>query len=225
MRFSALVRVRNSLGAAVLAVLIFLPAGRLDYWQGWLFLVLSLGFTGLSGWLLKDRTGLIDERFHPGKGMKWWDKGYVLLSTPLYFAAIGMAAYDAGRDAWVPHPEPAVYFPALAVFLAGQGLYLWAKGVNPFFSSVARIQTDRGQVVCRDGPYRFCRHPGYLGGLLFGLTTPLVLGSYWALIPQVLAGLLLLTRTVLEDRMLTRDLLWYAEYKQAVSSLLLPGLF
>ena len=122
-------------------------------------------------------------------------------------------------------PKSVAYVLFLAVFVAGHGLFLWAKKVNPFFSSVVRIQTDRGQVVCREGPYKFCRHPGYLGGLLFGLATPLVLGSYWALIPQGLAGLLLLGRTLLEDRMLTQDLLWYAEYKQAVPALLIPGLW
>jgi protein-S-isoprenylcysteine O-methyltransferase Ste14 len=78
-------------------------------------------------------------------------------------------------------------------------------------------------MVCREGPYRFCRHPGYLGGVLFGLATPILLGSFWALIPQGLAVLLLIVRTVLEDCMLTRDLLWYSEYKQAVRYLLVPG--
>ncbi|MGE5740643.1 MAG: methyltransferase family protein, partial [Candidatus Aminicenantes bacterium RBG_16_66_30] len=88
-----------------------------------------------------------------------------------------------------------------------------------------RIQTDRGQTVCREGPYRFCRHPGYLGGLLFGLSTPIILGSYWALVPQALAAVLLVGRTFLEDRMLKRDLLWYAEYTRAVRSRLLPGVW
>jgi protein-S-isoprenylcysteine O-methyltransferase Ste14 len=111
------------------------------------------------------------------------------------------------------------------MFLLGQALFLWAKRVNPFFSSVARIQSDRGHSVCREGPYRFCRHPGYLGGLIFGLTTPLVLGSYWALIPQGLAAMLLVGRTFLEDRMLMTDLLWYAEYAEVVRFRLVPGIW
>ncbi|MCK7483841.1 MAG: SUMF1/EgtB/PvdO family nonheme iron enzyme [Candidatus Moduliflexus flocculans] len=75
------------------------------------------------------------------------------------------------------------------------------------------------------GPYRFCRHPGYLGGVLFGMATPVVLGSYWALVPQAAAVLLLVGRTFLEDRMLKRDLLWYAEYTQAVRYRLIPGVW
>ena len=225
MRFQALIRLRNIAGVVVLAGLIFLSAGRFDYWQGWLFFGLSLAAATLSGWLLKDREGLLEERFRPGRGMKWWDKAYVLLSTPLCFAAVAVAAADAGRGHGSFHPLPITYALVLAVFAAGQALFLWAKTVNPFFSSVARIQADRGQSVCRDGPYRFCRHPGYLGGLLFGLTTPLVLGSLWALVPQGLASLLLVVRTGLEDRMLAKDLLWYDEYAKAIRFRLLPGLW
>ena len=225
MTFKTLVRPRNFLGVSILAGLIFLSSGSFDYWQGWVFLVTTLAFASLSGWLLKDRFGLLAERFHPGRGMKWWDKGYFLLSTPLYVAAIVMSGIDSGRAHWSAAPKMPAYAVFLAVFLAGQALFLWAKSVNPFFSSVVRIQADRGQSVCREGPYRLCRHPGYLGGLLFGLTTPLVLGSFWALIPQGLAGLMLVVRTVLEDRMLKKDLLWYAEYAEDVRSMLIPGLW
>lgn len=225
MEFKTLVRLRNVIGVLVLGGLIFLSAGRLDYWQGWLFFAISLAAAALSGWLLKDRPGLLAERFRPGRGMKWWDKAYFLFSTPLYFAAIAVAGVDAGRRHWSSHPKAVIYVLALFVFLAGQALFLWAKRANLFFSSVVRLQTDRGQTVCREGPYRFCRHPGYLGGLLFGLTTPIVLGSYWALIPQGLAALLLIGRTFLEDRMLAKDLLWYSEYREAVPSRLIPGLW
>ncbi len=217
--------VRSAAGLAVMAGLVFLSAGRLDYWQGWVFSALSLAVVLLSGWLLRNDRGLVAERLRPGRGMKRWDKGYFLLSTPLYFAAVIVAGLDAGRGLWGPSPEPALYLLSLLVFLAGQGLFLWAKKVNPFFSSVARIQADRGQVVCREGPYRFVRHPGYLGGLLYGLATPLVLGSYWGLVPAALAAVMLVVRAGLEDRMLKRDLLWYEEYAETVPFRLVPGLW
>jgi protein-S-isoprenylcysteine O-methyltransferase Ste14 len=225
MKLKGPLRVRSVAGIAVMAGLVFLSSGRLDYWQGWLFFGVNLAVVVLSAWLLKDDRGLIAERLHPGKGMKWWDKGYYLLSTPLYFAAIALAGVDAGRRHWSHHPRAVAYALFLAIFLLGQALFLLAKKVNPFFSSVARIQSDRGQSVCREGPYKYCRHPGYLGGLMFGLATPLVLGSYWALIPQALAALLLVGRTALEDQMLQKELLWYAEYAQAVRFRLFPGLW
>jgi protein-S-isoprenylcysteine O-methyltransferase Ste14 len=217
--------VRSIAGLAVVAAVVFLASGSLRYWQGWVYVSVSLIVLGLSWWLHRNDLGLISERLRPGRGMKWWDKAYLLVSTPLYITAIVVAGIDAGRHHWSGRSTALAYGIFLAVFLLGQALFLWAKKVNPFFSSVARIQTDRGQSVCREGPYRFCRHPGYLGGLLFGLTTPLVLGSYWALIPQGLAGLLLIGRTVLEDRMLKMDLLWYTEYAEAVRSMLIPGIW
>jgi protein-S-isoprenylcysteine O-methyltransferase Ste14 len=225
MKFKAPSWLRYVAGAAFMAGLLFLSSGRLDYWQGWVYLFLNLIIIALTARVLRNDLGLIAERLHPGKGMKWWDKVYHLLSTPLYFAAVIVAGIDAGRRHWSSHPPALVYVFFLAAFLAGQALFMWAKKVNSFFSSVARIQSDRGQTVCREGPYRFCRHPGYLGGLLFGLATPVVLGSYWALIPQALAAVLLVGRTFLEDRMLKKDLLWYSEYAKAVRFRLVPGVW
>lgn len=209
----------------VVAVLVFFSSGRLGYWQGWIYVAVSLIVLGLSWWFHRNDLSFIAERLHPGKGMKLWDKGYYLLSTPLAFGAIVVAGIDAGRRHWSPDASPEVYVLSLAVYLIGQGIFLWAKKANPFFSSVVRIQTERGQTVCREGPYRFCRHPGYFGGILFILATPIVLGSYWALIPQALATVLLIGRTCLEDRMLKRDLLWYTEYAKAVRFRLVPGVW
>lgn len=225
MRLKAYVWVRSAIGIAVMAALIFISSGHLNYWEGWTYFGLNLAILAATVWLLREDQGLMAERLRPGRGMKWWDKVYYLLSTPLYFAAVIVAGLDAGRRHWSQGPSAGLYVIAVAVFLAGQGLFLWAKKVNPFFSSVARIQTDRGQQVCREGPYRICRHPGYLGGLLFGLATPLVLGSFLALIPQAMAAVLLIVRTALEDRMLRKELLWYAEYTKAVPFRLIPGLW
>ena len=217
--------IRSILGIAVMAGLIFVSSGRLNYWQGWVYFGSNIAILALTTWFLRNDPELVAERLNPGKGTKIWDKGYFLLSTPLYFAAVIMAGIDAGRRHWSSHPAALFYLLFLAVYLAGQGLFLWAKKVNPYFSSVARIQTERGQTVCREGPYRFCRHPGYLGGILFGLATPLVLGSYWALIPQALAAVLLVVRTCLEDSMLKKELLWYTDYQKAVRFRLVPGVW
>jgi len=217
--------IRSILGIAVMAGLIFISSGHLDYWEGWVFFGINLAIFAVTAWVLRNEAGLVAERLNPGKGTKWWDKGYFLLSTPLCFAAVILAGIDAGRWHWTYGPPASLYVLAVVVYVGGQALFLWAKKVNSFFSSVARIQTERGQAVCREGPYRFCRHPGYLGGILFGLATPLVLGSYWALIPQALATVFLIARTGLEDRMLKKELLWYTEYTKAVRFRLVPGVW
>ena len=88
-----------------------------------------------------------------------------------------------------------------------------------------RIQKDRGQTVCKDGPYRFVRHPGYLGGLLFTIVTPFVLSSFWGLIPTVIAVVLLFIRTYLEDKTLQMELEGYTDYTNEARYRLLPGIW
>ncbi len=228
-RVSARVKVlawaRGALGITVMAFLIFCSYGGADYWQGWVFFGLNLITLAVTGWVLRNEPGLLAERLRPGKGTRWWDKVYFAASTPLYFAAVILAGIDAGRTHW-SRPVPVVlYAAAVAVYVLGQALMLWAKKANRFFSSVVRLQTDRGQTVCREGPYRLIRHPGYLAGILFGLASPLLLGSYWALVPQAGALVLLVIRTGLEDRFLRKELLWYEEYAQAVRARLVPGVW
>ena len=80
--------VRGIVGIAVMAALIFVSSGRLDYWQGWVYFGTNLAIVAVTFWILRDDPGLVSERLNPGKGMKWWDRVYYPLSTPLYFAAV-----------------------------------------------------------------------------------------------------------------------------------------
>jgi protein-S-isoprenylcysteine O-methyltransferase Ste14 len=88
-----------------------------------------------------------------------------------------------------------------------------------------RIQTDRGHVVCDTGPYRFVRHPGYAGNILplFGIV--LALGSVWSLIPAVVATIITVIRTVLEDQTLQEELKGYRDYAKRVHYRLIPGIY
>ncbi|MDD3754806.1 MAG: isoprenylcysteine carboxylmethyltransferase family protein, partial [Methanobacterium sp.] len=106
-----------------------------------------------------------------------------------------------------------------------QAIFLWAKNVNKFFSAVVRIQKDRGQTVCKEGPYRYIRHPGYLGSLIYLSVTPLVLGSFWGLILVIIPFILLLIRTNLEDDTLKKELDGYTEYAREVKYKILPGIW
>lgn len=78
---------RSIAAFSVVAALVFFSSGGLDYWQGWVYVAASLAVLGLSRWFLRDDPGLVAERLRPGKGVKWWDKGYFLLATPLFVAA------------------------------------------------------------------------------------------------------------------------------------------
>jgi protein-S-isoprenylcysteine O-methyltransferase Ste14 len=213
---------RTILGVAVLVVLLLLAGGHLDYWQAWVYVLINVFFIGLTNWQLRDNPDLIIERMFPGPGVKRWDRVYRAASTPLYFTTLIVAALDSGRNHWT-RPLPVVFYAAaIILYCLGQVLMLWAKRTNNFFSSVVRIQLDRGHTVCCEGPYRFVRHPGYLGGLAFGLSAPLLLGSLLALIPSVLAALTLIARTVFEDNTLLTELDGYRSYANLVRFRLLP---
>jgi protein-S-isoprenylcysteine O-methyltransferase Ste14 len=96
---------------------------------------------------------------------------------------------------------------------------------NAHFTTVVRVQADRGHAVCDAGPYRYVRHPGYVGALLHSLAVSLILGSLRALIPGGLAALFMVLRTALEDRTLHAELPGYAEYACHTPYRLLPGVW
>jgi protein-S-isoprenylcysteine O-methyltransferase Ste14 len=96
---------------------------------------------------------------------------------------------------------------------------------NAFFSTAVRIQSERGHTVCRSGPYRFVRHPGYVGFILQSLGTPVLLGSWWALIPGVTAVVFMIIRTSWEDRTLQAELPGYRDFVQEVRYRLVPAIW
>ena len=94
-----------------------------------------------------------------------------------------------------------------------------------FIRALFASKKDRGHTVVTNGPYRYIRHPGYFGGLLAGLATPIMLGSLWALVAGVLLALLLVNRTSLEDKVLHNEPVEYAEYAQQRKYRLVPGIW
>jgi len=201
----------------------FIGAGRIDYWQGWVFNGLNIIFILLSYFLLPPE--LIQERLKPGEGMKRWDKIFLIVYVPVFLAILIISVLDGGRFTWEPRIPIFIIIIGIVMYTIGQIITLWAKKVNKFFSSVVRIQKDRRQTVCKSGPYQYVRHPGYFGGILFITATPLVLGSFWGLIPAVIAVFLLVIRTYLEDETLQRELEGYMEYTNEVRYRLLPGIW
>lgn len=208
----------------VMIGLLFLVAGRWDYWQAWVYTILNMVILALMGTLFTRNAELVEERLNPKEGMKGWDKFYFAVTTPMYIIALVLAGLDA-RFGWTMNMPLAVYWGSVVIYVLGQGIFIWARYTNNYFSSVVRIQTDRGQTVCKDGPYRYVRHPGYVGGFLFTITIGLMLGSWWASIPQVFAALMLIWRTAREDRTLQAELPGYKEFAQETKYRLLPGVW
>jgi protein-S-isoprenylcysteine O-methyltransferase Ste14 len=214
---------RNIFFFIIIIALIFILAGRIDYWQGWLYIGLNIIFIALNYLLISPE--LIQERLKPEKGTKRWDKVYYALNIPLYFAILIISALDAGRFRWEPHISIYIVIFAASLYIIGQIIMLWAKRENKFFSSVVRIQKDRGQIVCKEGPYKFIRHPGYLGGIIYTIATPFVLASFWGLIPVLISVITLFIRTYLEDKTLQAELEGYKDYTKEVKYRILPGIW
>ena len=207
---------------------LFLAAGRLDWWPAW-FLVALLVVLSLVGRAIMARTApdLMAERarYTKSEGIKDWDKilaPIVAICGP--FAMWIVSGLDVRFERSPPFAISLQIAAALVILLA-YSLSAWAMTVNRFFSSVVRIQSDRGHEVVTSGPYRAVRHPGYVGGMVTTLATPILLGSLWGLVPGGLTAAVLVLRTALEDRTLREELPGYAEYAQRTRYRLLPGVW
>jgi len=217
--------IKGFIRLAVFLILIFVAAGRLDYWQGWIFSAVIMIYGLVAAFLFADSPDLARERVKPGPGTKWWDKIFWVFFAIFSLATVLVAVLDTGRFYWTPTQPGSVYILAYLTYLVSCGISLWAMRENRFFSSVVRIQKDRGQVVVSSGPYRFVRHPGYVGGILLYLALPLVFGSLAGLLPAAVSIVTLIIRTALEDITLQKELQGYQEYANKVKYRLLPGVW
>jgi protein-S-isoprenylcysteine O-methyltransferase Ste14 len=217
--------VKSFAGIFFFILILFISAGRIDYYQGWIFSAMSLLGLLINFAPSNVDTELLHERSRPPKDAKQWDKIIVTLSVLTTIIAYVIAGLDSGRYHWSSHLSWDFCLWGIVLMFIGQLLFLKAKKTNRFFSSVMRIQNDRGHTVCETGPYRFIRHPGYLGMIISWIGFPLLLGSDWSIIPIVLAIILLIVRTSLEDRILIKELTGYSQYVQKTRFKLIPGIW
>jgi len=209
-----------------LAALLFLSAGRLDWVWGWVQVVLYAVVVAAQALLLiPTKPELIAERSGYQKGSKTWDVVIAGLAAAILPMVTWVLAGLDFRGGWSPTLPIWLHLLAAVVWLLGYSLPIWAMTANPFFGATVRIQDERGHTVATGGPYRYVRHPGYVGAILFQLATPILLGSLWALLPSVIAAVLYFIRTALEDQTLQRDLAGYREYAAQVRYRLLPGIW
>ncbi len=209
----------------VLAGVLFLSAGRLDWLQGWLFILAYGVFLLVYGaWGQLNDPGQMAERSKAGPNVKSWDKIILSVYGVLLFAMLIVAELDAGRFRWALAPLFLQLIGWLGLAFAGV-LIWWVASVNTFLARYVRIQDDRGQQVVTRGPYRFVRHPMYSGIIVFMLGIPLALGSLWALVPAGLICITFIIRTALEDRTQQAELPGYRQYAQRTRYRLLPKIW
>ncbi len=204
----------------ILAACLFVAAGRADLPWFWAYLAVFSSIA-IAGTLLVDPE-VLAERHRPG-GRKP-PLGLNLLILPAIAQHI-VAGLDVGRYQWTNGLPAWVQAVALTLTAAGWGVSFWAMRVNRFFSSVVRIQTERGHHVVTGGPYRWVRHPGYASGLVYVITTGVALGSLPSILPNLAVVPFLLYRAVTEDRLLKSELPGYEEYAAHVRYRFFPGVW
>jgi len=216
---------RTAVTLLILLALMFVPAGRLDWGEGWLFLGAYLAWTtAMVLWMRRADPGLYAERQRSASHAEGWDRVVLSLIVAGYVATVVVSGLDSGRFGWSRVPLGA-RLAAWAVLLGAMALVAWTMRTNTYLSGWARIQRERGHRVVVDGPYRGVRHPMYVGAMVASLALPLVLGSWWGLVPTAAVEVAFVLRTALEDRMLRRELAGYQAYASRVRWRLLPGVW
>ena len=218
--------VKSVVAKLIMAAILLISSGRLDWVMGWVLVAVYVTWDSVVALILiPESPELIAERAGLQEGSKRWDIVLASLVASLTPMATWIVAGLDVRFGWTAQISLALQIAALAIVVLGFVLVTWAMASNKFFSTIVRIQKDRGHTVATGGPYRYVRHPGYVGAIAFQLTTPIMLGSLWALIPGGLSAPLYVVRTALEDKTLQEELDGYKEYAARVRHRLLPGVW
>lgn len=207
-------------------IALFGSAGHLTWERGWICTVLYLGAMHVSRAVLnKVSPSLLQNREETiRKDTKPFDK--IFLRTFLFCIIVLpiIAGLDVMRFHWSALPFWTTY-PGIALFAAAVVLITWTLAMNPHAESSVRIQNDRGHSVVSSGPYRFVRHPMYVGLILLHASMSLILGSEATLGVAAVIAILLFWRTAFEDRALRRELPGYEDYTSTTRYRLMPGIW
>jgi protein-S-isoprenylcysteine O-methyltransferase Ste14 len=220
-RLRRTVYLRYLMAFAGSALLIFVSAGTIAYWQGWAFLACVFGpmFFTLQYFLRRDSAVL--ERRMKTREREGVQKAIVAVMGFFTLAGIVVAGLDA-RFGWSAVPA-AVVLAADAAVLIGYSVFFFTMRENAYAARV--VEVEQGQRVIDTGPYAVVRHPLYLGAILLYLATPIALGSYWAVPAFVPIVPLMVMRIRNEEQVLLRDLVGYAEYRRKTRYRLVPWIW
>jgi protein-S-isoprenylcysteine O-methyltransferase Ste14 len=206
------------LGIILIGLLLFLPAWTLDYFGAWLFLgVLFVPMLIMGTVMLIKSPALLEKRLQ-NKEKEAAQKGVVAVSGLMFLGGFLLSSFDY-RFGWSSVPIWAT-LAAAVVFLIGYGLYAEVLRENAYLSRTIEVQ--EGQKVIDTGLYGVVRHPMYFATLLMFLPIPIILQSFWGLIPMVLYPVVIVIRILNEEKVLERGLEGYSEYKKRVKYRLIP---
>jgi protein-S-isoprenylcysteine O-methyltransferase Ste14 len=214
--------VREFIRPVIQLAILLISAGRVNWINAWVyigvFVVIQIVFMMT---LYKINPQVLNERGKVfRKNTKTFDKLFYAIGLPFGLGMLIIAGLDT-RYGWSTMSFGEILL-GFVIFIPAIIFGLWAMAVNSYFSVTVRIQEEREHQVCRSGPYKIVRHPGYVS-LIFGIAAiPLILGSWWALAPGSIFLVLVVIRTALEDRTLQKELPGYKEYAQMTRYRLVP---
>lgn len=206
----------------VIAAILFVTSGTMNWTWAWIYIIASVVIMIVNAFLFPPE--LIAERGRKKTNTEKWDRVLSLFIMVPWLSIFIISGLDM-RFGW-SHPIPSwAQAAGLITFLCGNAVVSWAMVSNAYFSTAVRIQYDRDHKVSDRGPYQLVRHPGYLGMIIFQLSTPIMLGTLWAIIPALATAILFIVRTACEDRTLRSKLDGYEEYAKIVKYRLLNGIW
>jgi protein-S-isoprenylcysteine O-methyltransferase Ste14 len=211
-----------SITVIITLIILLVSAGIIKWIYAWIYALASVLVIITNAFLFP--AELISERGRKKENVEKWDKIITGIIIIPWFTIYIIAGLDI-RFGWSPELALWIHIAALITFISGNALVSWAMIANNYFSTSVRIQYDRGHTVSSGGPYRYIRHPGYIGMIIYLLSTPIILGSFWALIPAIMTVILFIIRTSFEDNTLKNKLEGYKEYAEKVKYRLISGIW
>jgi protein-S-isoprenylcysteine O-methyltransferase Ste14 len=208
-------------GLGVFGLILFVPAGTLNYWQAWVFIaIFAVTTTVPCIYIARTNPAALQRRMRGGPLAEGRTLQKIVVTGAFLglFTMMAFSAYDH-RMGWSQVP---VWVSLLGDALVAAGLVISFLVVIQNSYAAATVTVESGQKVVSGGVYTFVRHPMYVGTLIMMLGIPLALGSYWGLLFILPSVLVLAFRILDEEKMLTRELAGYSEYAQRVRYRLMP---
>ena len=223
-KYGKLALIREYLARVIMVFILVLTSGTWTWINIWIYTALA-SLTSVLVYIFVARVNpsLYNERGKPKENTKKWDLILMRIISLFSFSSVIIAGLDK-KNSWSSMGVGWIIPGGILIILSGV-LATWAMAKNSFFSSVVRIQDDRGQMVVSSGPYQYIRHPGYLSGIVFFFGTPMVLDSLYSFIPFVCIVVGFMIRIILEEKMLIAELDGYQEYTQKIKYRLIPGIW
>jgi protein-S-isoprenylcysteine O-methyltransferase Ste14 len=218
---NAQIWVRSVSFAVALALLLFIPAGTIKYWQAWIYLIIFFASSAaITTYLMNNDPALFERRMRAGpRAEKETAQKIIMLFAMISFIGVFVASAFDYRLKWSPAPIPMVILGDIAIVI---GFFITFMVVKENTFASATIEVSENQTVVSSGLYSIVRHPMYSGGLLIFLGTPLALGSLWGLALVALSVIWLIWRLIDEEKFLSKNLPGYDEYREKVQYRLVP---